>query len=91
MQEILGLIAVVMGFLGLSGMFLCMFFFIPIGTYFFARVLLKFMGLHSGTPEQFRKELKLIAMCGVLALFTIGCLGVMELIGWATGPHPHSF
>jgi 1,4-dihydroxy-2-naphthoate octaprenyltransferase len=39
--------------------------------YFLIRAVLKMLGLHSGSPEQVRNELKFTAICGVIVLVTV--------------------
>ncbi len=65
--------------------FLSAIMVITLSGYFFGRVLLKVLGLYSASPEAFRKELKVAGMVGMLVLFTITCVVVMELVGYWTG------
>jgi len=63
-----GVILILVEFIGgiLSIISICI-----LSGYFLARVVLKILGLHSGSPEQVRNELKFAAICGMIILVTI--------------------
>ena len=48
--------------------------------YFFVRIILKIMCLHSGSAEQVKKELKVAAACAALVAFTFAWSFLMALM-----------
>jgi hypothetical protein len=50
--------------------------------YFFARIVLKVMGLHSASEEQAKGEIRFAAICGTLLLITFI---LVFLVAWLAG------
>jgi prolipoprotein diacylglyceryltransferase len=72
---LIGIIAGALGFI----------FALILSGYFFARILLKIMRLHSGSPAQIRGELKGCLISAVLILFSIACFFIFYGIGFYLG------
>jgi hydrogenase maturation factor HypE len=81
----LDLLAIPFLFVAVAGMAICLLLFFVVGGYFLTRATLKVMGLHSGSPEQIRAEIRLLKISGVILLVTVGCTIVCELLGALTG------
>ena len=82
MNAIIGALGISIILAELIGGILCLISVPTLGGYFFVRVVLKVLGLHSGTTEEVKNEIKLAVGCCVLVLFTF----VLALMGsWMAG------
>ena len=85
METIFGiLLDLIVIVLAASG-FLALIMVVTGAGYFFSRVLLKILGLHSATSEQFRNELRFAAICGRLILWTMFLVFILVLYDWFIG------
>jgi hypothetical protein len=82
---LINIVACLLILMGAVGMFLCLFSFIPLAGYFFGRVILRFMRLHSADSEQIQGEIKLAKICAALLLGTVGCWYMGAWLGSITG------
>jgi hypothetical protein len=82
MNSILGLLGLVLAIAVVIGTALSSISILTLGGYFFARLILKILGLHSGSAEQVRNEIKLAVGSGILVLVTVA---LSLLIVWMSG------
>ena len=75
---VIGILGLISGFLSIIS--LCILF-----GYVLVRIVLRIMGLYSGSGEQVAKELMFAAICGMLVLLTIACYLIMIFVAYTTG------
>ena len=85
METVIGTLFDVFFFFAVVICFASFINFLAFFGYVLIRVILKLLGLHSATPEQWRRELKFACISGIIFFIALLLVAIIDWIDIATG------